>query len=145
MMDKFDVGRMKAVNITIGFGLLGSLLYATKGGLYWIDIVDHLINVYGLLVVGALEAVAIGWIFGGEKIKEWVNARSDVRAGAWWDVSIKLIVLVVLVILIADETITGLEVPYGGYPETAMYLGLTLVAAGFALSFLLMMVRREVS
>lgn len=144
LMDKFDVGRTTAVNVTIGFSLLGSLLYATRGGLYWLDIVDHLINVYGLLAVGALEVIAIGLLLGGYGMKEWVNARSDVRAGAWWDVSVKLIAPLILVALIASETISDLESPYGGYPETAIYLGLAFIAAGLALSFLLTTTRREV-
>ena len=145
MMDKFEIGRAKAVNMTISLGFFGSLLYATRGGLYWLDIVDHFINVYGLLVGGTLEAIAIGWIFRGDKIKNWVNARSDVRAGIWWDISIKFVVPVVLVILITEETIADLEFPYGGYPEIAVYLGLALIAVGVVMSFLLMMVRRKVS
>jgi len=144
LMDKFEMERGRAVNITVVFGLLGSLLYATRGGLYWLDIVDHFIMIYGLLVVGALEAVAIGWIFGAGRIKDWVNARSDVSAGIWWDLSIKLIVPVVLVILIAEETAANLAAPYGGHPQMAVYLGMALMAVGIALSLILSMVRREV-
>jgi len=144
LMDKFEMERGRAVRVTVVFGLLGSLLYASRGGLYWLDIVDHFIMIYGLLVVGTLEAVAIGWIFGAGKIKEWVNASSDVRAGIWWDLSVKLIVPVVLVVLVAEETASNLATPYGGYPQMAAYLGMALMAAGIALSLLLSMVRREV-
>ncbi len=144
LMDKFDMERGRAVNFTVLFGLLGSLLYATRGGLYWLDIVDHFIMVYGLLVVGTMEAIAIGWIFGAGRIKDWVNARSDVRAGAWWDLSVKLIVPVVLVALIAEETASNLAAPYGGHPPTAVYLGMALMAAGIIVSILLSMVKRGV-
>ncbi|MHC1631723.1 MAG: sodium-dependent transporter [Methanotrichaceae archaeon] len=144
VMDKFEMKRTRAVNITVGVGFLGSLIYATKGGLFWLDIVDHFINVYGLLVVGVLEAIAIGWIFGGDKIKNWVNKHSDVRAGIWWDLSIKLIVPLVLTWLIIKETLSNLAAPYGGYPQMAIYLGMAVMIIGVLLSFVLSKIKTEV-
>lgn len=142
IMDKFQIGRRCAVNFTVGVGLLGSLLYATNGGLYWLDIVDHFINVYGLLLVGVLEAVAIGWLFGAEVIREWANAHSDVKAGIWWNFSIKVIVPLVILALIMEEFLANLAVPYNNYPPMAIVLVLALMAGGIMLSIVMSCIKR---
>ncbi len=143
IMDRFQMERKKAANLTIGIGFAGSLIYATKGGLYWLDIIDHFINIYGLMLVGLIEAVAIGWIFGAAKIKEWANAHSEIRAGIWWDISIKLIVPLVLGILIIQETLTNLAAPYGG-DSLAAYTGIAVIIMGMILAALLPSVKKEV-
>ncbi len=144
LMDKFGLERKKAVNITVAVGFLGSLIYATKGGLYWLDIVDHFINTYGLVLVGLLEAVAIGWIFGADKIKEWVNRNSEVNAGPWWDVSIKVITPLVLVVLLLFDIKSNLDAPYSGYPISALGLGLVIILGGMVVSAVLSAKQAEV-
>jgi len=37
------------------------MVFATGAGLYILDIVDHFINAYGVVLAGLAEAVAIGW------------------------------------------------------------------------------------
>lgn len=143
IMDKFEISRKKAVNITVGIALVGSLVYATRGGLYWLDIIDHFINVYGLLVVGVLEAVAIGWIFGADKIREWANEYSDIKAGRWWNISIKLLVPIVLSVLIIQETLSNLKAPYGG-DMMAAALGVAVMLGGMILAAILTSVRKDV-
>lgn len=144
LMDKFELKRGMAVNLTIVLGLLCSLIYATKAGLYWLDIVDHFINTYGLMIVGILEAVAIGWIYGADKIREWANSYSDIRAGAWWDISIKVVLPLVLVYLVLNETKTNLTVTYGGYEPAAVMVGAGVIVLGIVISFLLPLVKKEV-
>lgn len=45
VMDKFEMKRSKAVDITIGLELLFSLVYATRAGIYWLDIIDHTLSI----------------------------------------------------------------------------------------------------
>ena len=142
IMDKFHMERKKAVNLTIGMGFTGSLIYATKGGLYWLDIIDHFINVYGLMLVGLIEAIVIGWIFGAGKIKEWANAHSEIKARSWWDISIKVIVPVVLGILIIQETLTNLSAPYGG-DRLAAYTGIAVIVMGMIIAAILSSIKKE--
>jgi len=141
LMDKFGLERNKAVNITFVMGLAGSILYATRAGLYWLDIMDNFINIYGLMFVGFLEALAIGWILGPEKVKVWVNKNSEIKAGRWWDVSIKLITPLVLALLIMLNTKSNLESPYGGYPEIALAIGVVIILAGMIVSVVLSLMR----
>ncbi|WP_440956231.1 sodium-dependent transporter [Methanosarcina sp. Mfa9] len=144
IMDKFDMSRSRAVDVAIGVSLIGSLIFATKGGLYWLDIVDHFVNIYGLMVVGILEVVAIGWVYGGDRIKEWVNTYSDIMAGKWWDISAKVVIPVVLVICLAQETLTGINEPYGGYDTNALLMGFGVIVLGAVIALMLPLLKKEV-
>jgi len=144
IMDKFEMNRSKAVDITIGFGLLFSLIYATRAGIYWLDIIDHFINTYGLIIVGILETVAIGWIYGADKIREWANAYSDIRAGIWWDISIKMIIPAVLLYIVYKETRSNLAAPYGGYDPAAIMVGAGIIVLGIIVSFFMSFIKEEV-
>lgn len=144
VMDKFEMRRSEAVNITIALELLVSLIYATKSGIYWLDIIDHFINTYGLILVGILEAIAIGWIYGADKIREWANAYSDIRAGIWWDICVKIITPVVLLYIIYKETLSNFAVPYEGYEPAALMVGAGIIVLGIIVSFLMPFIRKEV-
>lgn len=144
VMDKFEMRRSKAVDITIALELLFSLIYATKAGIYWLDMIDHFINTYGLILVGVLEAIAIGWIYGADKIREWANTYSDIKAGIWWDICVKIITPVVLLYIIYKETLSNLAVPYEGYDPAALMVGAGVIVLGIMISFLIPFIRKEV-
>ncbi|MCC4771329.1 sodium-dependent transporter [Methanosarcina sp. DH2] len=144
IMDKFEMKRSKAVDLTICFGLLFSLIYATRAGIYWLDIIDHFINTYGLIIVGILETVAIGWIYGADKIREWANAYSDIRAGIWWDICIKIIIPAVLLYIVYRETRSNLAAPYGGYDPAAIMVGAGIIVLGIIVSFFMSFIKKEI-
>ena len=56
----------------------GGLLFVTRGGLIWLDLVDGYGLSLALFTVGVLECVGIGWLYGVPRV------ASDVRemAGA---------------------------------------------------------------
>lgn len=144
VMDKFEMSRSRAVDVVIGISLLFSLIYATKGGLYWLDIVDHFVNNYGLLLVGILEAVAICWVYGEDKIREWVNSYSDVIAGTWWTVAAKGFLPIVLFVLLVQETRNNLAEPYGGYETNALLLGFGALIVGIIIALIMPRINKEV-
>jgi len=144
VMDKFEMSRSRAVDIVIGISLLFSLIYATKGGLYWLDIVDHFVNNYGLLLVGILEAVAICWVYGEDKIREWVNSYSDVIAGTWWTVAAKGFLPVVLFVLLVQETRNNLAEPYGGYETIHLLIGFSALILGIIIALIMPRINKEV-
>lgn len=45
------------------FGLLMSTLFCFDTGLNWLDVLDYYINSYGMLMVGGLECIALGWFW----------------------------------------------------------------------------------
>mmetsp|Transcript_139792 Transcript_139792/g.243374 ORF Transcript_139792/g.243374 Transcript_139792/m.243374 type:complete len:795 (-) Transcript_139792:289-2673(-) len=60
-------------------GLLCGLLFTADVGLYWLDILDHYINNYTVLIDGLMEAICVSWVWGYIK-----NARQVNRKSAMW-------------------------------------------------------------
>ena len=135
MVDKFGANRKKLVTLICVLGFLGSLVFATHAGLLWLDIVDHFITHYGLVTVGILECLLVGWLFSLPRLREHVNRISSIRLGRGWDFLIRIFVPGVLMVILAGDLVNELEKPYGGYSWTALiligrdWLLLTLVGA----------------
>ncbi len=59
VQEKFNVSRTKAV-LTSGIAAtVISLLFATNGGLYLLDVVDYFINNFGIVTAGFVEVILI--------------------------------------------------------------------------------------
>jgi len=121
--DRWKISR-KAVNLfTCGVAFILGLIFCTEAGLYWLDIVDHFINNFGLVLIGLFECLVIGYVFGTRKMREYINSVSEIRLGVWWDWLIKVIVPIILVITVVMSTVNLLRVPYGNYPQWALVIG----------------------
>jgi neurotransmitter:Na+ symporter, NSS family len=101
--------------------------------LYYLDIVDHFIVNYGLVIVGILEALIVGWFWKGDQLLEFINESSKWKFGMGWKFSIKVIIPVFLTGLLILNLIEEFKNPYGGYPGWALlYIGiLPIVLAPF--------------
>lgn len=74
--DKFKLGQKKVtIGICIVAGMI-SLLYATRAGLAWLDIVDNWTNQINLILIGILECIAVGWCFDTDKVLKEVNRNT---------------------------------------------------------------------
>jgi NSS family neurotransmitter:Na+ symporter len=121
--DRWKISR-KAINLfTCGIAFILGLVFCTEAGLYWLDIVDHFINNFGLVLIGLFECLAIGYVFGAKKMRDYINSVSEIKLGAWWDWLIKVIVPIILVITVIMSTVNLLRVPYGSYPQWALLIG----------------------
>ncbi|UCD19170.1 MAG: sodium-dependent transporter [candidate division WOR-3 bacterium] len=138
LIEKF---KLKRFHVNIGFALIAGLIgliYTTRSGLYWLDIVDYFMNNFGLLVVGILMCVAVGWFYKHEEIREYANGKSDFKIGKWWDFSIKYFTPVVVGALFITNVIDRVKAAYGGYSRIAEFLGGWLVIIAFVIvAFLL--------
>jgi NSS family neurotransmitter:Na+ symporter len=114
--------RSSAIVCTLLFSI--SLFFATNGGFYWIEIVDHFINNYGVTLVCLVEALFIGWAYKVSDFRKWITAVSVWRLGRWWDHCIRYITpMVIFIIVIASawedflkQFTTGVAQTYGGFP-----------------------------
>ena len=121
--DRWKVSR-KAINLfTCGLAFLLGLIFCTTAGLYWLDIVDHFINNFGLVLIGLFECLAIGYVFGAKKMRDYINSVSEIKLGVWWDWLIKVIVPIILIITVVMSTVKLLRVPYENYPQWALLIG----------------------
>jgi NSS family neurotransmitter:Na+ symporter len=135
--DKWNVSRTRALVAVSLASFLIALIYTTQGGFYWLDIVDHYISAFGLTLVGLLEAVLIGYIYGTSKIRREVNSVSEVRVGLWWDISVKIITPIVLVIILVMSLIELFQNGYGDYPSNTVIIGGIVYIVGLVFAIVL--------
>jgi neurotransmitter:Na+ symporter, NSS family len=139
VQDKFNVSRTKAV-LTGGLAAtVISLLFATHGGLYLLDVVDYFINNFGIVFAGLIEVVLIAWVFKGLKgLQTHTNAISDLRVGAWWKICLGVVTPLVLGYMMFDNIRQNLKENYEKYPtELIMYAGILVVAVTILVAVLL--------
>ncbi|MFW6306965.1 MAG: sodium-dependent transporter, partial [Bacillota bacterium] len=135
--DKWGTDKQKTTLWVIVALAVVSLIYATKAGLYWVDIVDHYINNYGLIIGGILEAIALGWFYNTESIRGYFNPISEYKIGKWWTYMIKILP-VILIILLVNYLYGDITNLYGGYDLKYQFIGgWSLLAILFSLSLLL--------
>lgn len=121
-----DATGWKHIKITIALCLIGlaiGILFITKGGYHWLDIVDHYISDYGLVTIALAECVLVGWIYGAKKFRASINQTSEIRIGKWWEICIVFITPLVLGYFLISSLIKGIAEPYGGYPAWANWAG----------------------
>jgi NSS family neurotransmitter:Na+ symporter len=136
MVDKFSVRRRPLITIISVLGVLGSVVFTTNAGLFWIDIADHFLTHYGLIVVGVAECILVGWFFPIKVLREHVNAISSIHLGPWWDVVIRYFVPLALGTILVWDLYSELRSPYGGYSWTALLLiGLNWILFTLIVSF----------
>jgi NSS family neurotransmitter:Na+ symporter len=127
--DKFGLSRTKAVNIVCGLAFLVGLIYVTKGGLYYLDTVDHFINNYGLVLSGLVEVILVAWVVRQlSNLRQFVNDDSYIWLGRWWIVALSIITPIILIGITAFNIYNELTTPYEDYPAS----GLILLGGGTA-------------
>ncbi|MBA4493774.1 sodium-dependent transporter [Paenactinomyces guangxiensis] len=136
---KFRLSRKAAINWVCGGGFLVSVVYTTQSGLSVLDIVDHFINSYGILLSALVSVILVGW-FAKQlpSLQSHINSVSDIRIGSWWVITLRFIVPVVLGGVMIQNIIDELTKPYGGYPVGSLAtfgygLVILLILAGFVL------------
>ncbi len=125
IIDKFAIARKKVVSTICLIGFAGSIMFSSHAGLYWLDIVDHFLNHYGLVTVGIVEAFIVGWIYRTEQLKMHIVSQlglSGTRHRIFkyvvlqlWKYCIKFITPVVLGIALINSLMQEFASPYAGY------------------------------
>lgn len=133
--DKFSWSRKKTTSIICGLGFLGSIIFTTRAGLLILDIVDHFITNYGLVIAGAVECLLVAWVLKSRRIRVHIKRASGRVLWKIWDVAVGYIIPIVLVMIVTQSLISELRSAYGGYQISALmtygigWLAATVVAA----------------
>ncbi|RKZ33984.1 sodium-dependent transporter, partial [bacterium] len=122
-METFGITRIKTNLLVGGFAFIIGILYTTRAGLYWLDVVDYYMCFFGLFAVAFLEALAVGWFYDTENLRKKINKNSMVHIGKWWNVAVKIIVPVSAFILLIISIVGRIKSSYGDYPRIAELLG----------------------
>ena len=96
--DKFNLSHKKTtIKICIVSAII-SIVYITRSGLAWVDIVDNWTNQYSLIIIGVLECIVIGWIFDPKKVVEEINKNTKKfkMPSFWFVLSVKFLCPIVL-------------------------------------------------
>jgi neurotransmitter:Na+ symporter, NSS family len=119
LTEKFGISRTKAVLLGGGFAAVISILFATQGGLYFLDVADYFINQFGIALAGLVEVIVIAWLLRKlPELENHANGISDIQLGAWWKICVGIITPVVLGYMMVGLVRQNLAENYGGY-ETA--------------------------
>jgi len=135
--DKIKMKKQYIALIVCTLGFLAGIIYTTNGGLFILDVVDHFVTNINLIVIGILECIAVGWIFGAKKMRSYINKVSDFKIGAWWDTTIKYIIPISLAVILALQLKREFAENYGGYPDWAILIGWGVVLIPLVIAFMI--------
>lgn len=138
LVDKFNITRGKAVLFGGGLAAVASILFATQGGLNYLDMVDYFINQFGVAMLGFVEVVLVIWILRkGKELRTHADRVSDIKLGSWWTISLTIITPLMLGYMLFQlfkQNILkefGSETGnYSGYSDAFILYGGWFVAAG---------------
>lgn len=130
LIDKFGWSRRRTLAVTSVVGLAGSLAFALPMvidpalagngtlGLSLLDLVDHWAFSHGLLIVGLVECLILGWALPISKLREELSRHSRLTIPAAFDWLIKLVIPAALAVVLGssiwDKLQNGI---YGWNPE----------------------------
>lgn len=127
--------KVALVTCFIAFAL--GTIFTTRAGLYFLDVVDHFVTTFGLVIVGIFECIAIGWVFGADRLRRFINGVSRSKVGIWWEYSIKYVIPVILTILLLVQFFKEVSANYEGYPDWAIAIGWLVVIIPLSLGGIL--------
>ena len=102
--------------MTCFIGFLLSLSFTPGSGLYWLELMDHFVANFGLVFIGLIECIILGWIAPLDTFRVYTNERSEIRVGSWWNVLIKYVIPSVLILLLLISLIENVFHPFMNYP-----------------------------
>ncbi len=108
-------------------GFMVGILYTTHAGLYFLDIADHFVTNYNLMLMGLFQTILAGWIYGAEQLRRYVDDVSDWHVGKEWNIAVKYIIPAVLTALLLTQFSKDIRTPYEEYPVWALSIGWTIV------------------
>lgn len=118
LQEKFNISRGKAVTFGGGFAAIVSLgIFASKGGLNFLDVADHFVLSMGTSFTGLIEVILIAWVFRQLKsLQTHANEISDIRVGSWWTICLGIITPILIGVMLIQTLYEDITTPYEGYP-----------------------------
>ena len=115
LTDKFGFKRKNVVTCICILGFLGSLIFTTRAGLLILDITDHYVTEFGLVTAGFLECILVGWILKARKARQHINESGGIKISIIWEICIRYITPIFLLVMVTLSIISELKENYGGY------------------------------
>ncbi|SOE01564.1 sodium-dependent transporter [Blastococcus haudaquaticus] len=129
--DKLDTSRRAAtVAVVVPAALLSLALFSTTSGIYVLDVVDHFVNQYGILVVALVSMLVVAWALRAlTGLGEHLNVHGRPRVGTGWRVLTSVVAPVGLALVLVFALRDDLRAPYEDYPSWLLLVFGWLLAA----------------
>lgn len=141
LIDKFGWSRRRTLAVCGSIGLVGSLIFAlplvidptlaATGtlGFTLLNLIDHWAFSHGLLLVGLVECLILGWLLPVRRLREELNRHSKFRIPAAFDWLIKLVIPAALTFVLGASVWTELSTSlYGWNPALTGGRALPVIA-----------------
>lgn len=117
--DKFEMTRIGAsMAVGVPAALISLVLFSTTSGLHVLDIVDHFINQYGILLVAVVSMLVVAWgLRALPMLAAHLNRTASLPLGRLWFALISVIAPLALGYVLLDAFRTDVETPYGDFPS----------------------------
>jgi len=136
VVDKTGWKRNVVLPIMSVLGIAAGLVFITKGGLNWLEVVGNFIDgTWGIAFLGLAECIVLGWLWRIDTLRTHANERSDWTLGRWWNYAIRVVIPIVLGTIFFWSLFEDLNQTGGFLLDTegnwilADCVGLTIVAA----------------
>ncbi|CAF0766331.1 unnamed protein product [Brachionus calyciflorus] len=111
---KILIGALCVVMYSLG------LPYCTRGGAYWIEIMDKFSSGWAVLLIGALECICIGWVYGFRNFQKDISMMigkkcTDCILAWYWAICWKFISPFLLILLAIFSIIQYKPLETDGY------------------------------
>ena len=137
--DKLEMSRVGAsLAVTIPCTVISLVFFSTTSGIYVLDIVDHFINQFGILLVAVVSMVVVSWALRAlPLLADHLNHNGTVHIGTWWRVLISVVAPLALSYVLVRGFMEDVQTPYEGYPQWMLLtFGWGMAAAALVVGFL---------
>jgi len=128
--DKWKISPEKTARYFVLVAFLISMIFITRGGFYWFDIVDKWICDFGLVISGLGQCLIVGYLYRIKEFRYYLNSISEVRIGKWWEWALRYVTPLILLLILVGNLYSEIRFGYSGYPRWS-----TLTAGWGALLF----------
>ena len=94
--DQFGWRRSTVATVLCVIGFLMGLVFCTSVGLFLLDLVDHFITTYALVLVAICEAIIVGWLLPAKRLREHLDQYRQPRYGKTFSIVMRLLISLVL-------------------------------------------------
>lgn len=98
LVDQFGWRRDRLAAVLCVCGFLCGLVFCSQAGLFWLDLVDHFITTYGLVLVAICETLIVGWMFPARRLRSHLDKYHVFRFGNTFGVMMRLLITAILML-----------------------------------------------
>lgn len=128
-IDEFDFLKSKKVLLTALLcvaELLIGLPCITKGGIYFLQIMDWYSSTFSLMIISFTECVVISWVYGLERFYKDIELMLGFRPCLWWKIMWGFVTPFMILFVFLFSILIHSPVTYGdhySYPGWAIGIG----------------------